>query len=133
MIVSLCLDAASPAIYRKDGATEKPNDREAAMADQMATDELGVARSFVAALHDGAADRVAALLSETPRFQQLNVDLPGRDDVLGRLTAAGTSGVYRASTWEEPVRNAGTVKVVGRMPQGSPVGGVILTLHIAGG
>jgi hypothetical protein len=96
-------------------------------------DDLDLARDFVAALHDGAADKIAALLSESPKFQQLNVDLAGRDDVLGRLTGAGTSGVYRASTWEEPVHNAGAVKVVGRTPPGSPVGGVILTLHIVGG
>jgi hypothetical protein len=95
-------------------------------------DGLDVARKFIAALKDGSAEALAKLLAAEPVFQQLNVDLAGRDAVLGRLTAPETSRVYRDSAWEEPVRNGDAVKAVGRMPQGLPSGGVILTLHIAG-
>jgi Pyridoxamine 5'-phosphate oxidase len=98
---------------------------------QMA-DQLDVARKFVAALKEGSVEALTGLLADEPAFQQLNVDLKGRDAVLGRLTAPGTSGVYHASSWEEPVRNGAAVKAVGRMPPGSPVGGVILTLHVVG-
>jgi hypothetical protein len=96
-------------------------------------DGLDVARKFVAALKDGSAEALAGLLAAEPVFQQLNVNLAGRDAVLARLTSPETSRVYRESAWEEPVRNGDTVKAVGRMPQGSPAGGVILTLHVADG
>jgi hypothetical protein len=95
-------------------------------------DGLDMARKFTAALKGGSADALANLLAEEPLFQQLNVNLAGRDAVLGRLTAPETSRIYRESAWEEPVRNGDAVKAVGRMPQGAPAGGVILTLHVAG-
>jgi hypothetical protein len=98
----------------------------------MMADGLDVARKFVVALKEGSADRLASLLAEKPVFQQLNVDLAGRDAVLGRLTAPGTSGVYRESSWEDPIWNGDAVKAVGKMPLGAAAGGVILTLHLSG-
>jgi hypothetical protein len=95
-------------------------------------DGLDLARRFIAALQDGSAEALATLLAEDAVFQQLNVDLAGHDAVLGRLTAAETSRVYRDSAWEEPIWNGDAVKAVGRMPQGLPSGGVILTLHVGG-
>lgn len=74
----------------------------------------------------------ADLLTEQVKFNALNVDVPGRDAVLKRLTGEPTGKVYRDVSWQTPETDNGVVKIKGLLPTGGPSGGIILTIHFDG-
>lgn len=89
-----------------------------------------VLTAFLASLKSG--EPRADLLSEDAKFQALNVERPGRDEVLKRMSSEPTGKVFRDITWQTPQAENGVVKVKGVLPAGAPLGGVILTVHFTG-
>ena len=89
-----------------------------------------IVRSFLDSVKAGTPR--AELLSEQAKFNALNVDLPGRDAVLKRLTAEPAAKMYRDIAWQTPQTDNGVVKVKGVLPPGGPTGGAILTVHFDG-
>ena len=87
-----------------------------------------VLTAFLQSLKSGAPR--ADLLSEDARFQALNVDLKGRNEVLKRVSAEPTGKLYRDIQWDQPRSETGVVKVKGLLP--GTAGGAILTVHFAG-
>ncbi|NQV54342.1 MAG: pyridoxamine 5'-phosphate oxidase family protein [Rhodospirillales bacterium] len=74
----------------------------------------------------------ADLLTEDARFMALNVNVPGRDDVMERLTADGSGKIYREISWQQPVEDGESVQIKGLMPEGGRIGGLVLTVLFDG-
>lgn len=72
------------------------------------------------------------LLSENAKFQALNVNVEGRDQVVKRVTAEPAGKHYRNMAWQTPEVEGGVVKIKGVLPPGAPIGGMILTVHFNG-
>ncbi len=70
----------------------------------------------------------AELLADDAFFQAL-ARTAGRDAVLKHFAA---KDVYRQASWSEPEADGERVKVVGRLPAGSPSAGLILLFEFAG-
>jgi hypothetical protein len=71
------------------------------------------------------------LLTEDAIFQTLG-KIEGRDAVIERMSNDGNGAVYRTMEWEAAVSEGAEVRVTGRMPAGSPLGGVIITFQFKG-
>ncbi len=89
-----------------------------------------VLTGFLSSLKNGAPR--ADLLSENAKFQALNVNLEGRDEVLKRMSAEPGGKVFRDINWQAPQLEGGVAKVKGILPRGAPYGGLILTVHFDG-
>jgi hypothetical protein len=74
----------------------------------------------------------ADLLTENAAFMALNVNVPGRDAVLKRMTADTTGAVYKNVTWAAPETFGDAIKIKGTLPKGAPSGGVYLTFQFDG-
>ena len=96
-------------------------------------DSIQIVKDFLASLRSGSNGRReprAELLTEDAIFQTLG-KIEGRDAVIERM--AGESGQpYRLMEWSEPVMAGAEVRITGRMPAGSPMGGAIITFRFAG-
>jgi hypothetical protein len=98
------------------------------------TDRIALVKNFVMSLKpsgDGKVTPRADLLAEDAVFEAL-IKLSGRDAVIERMSADTTGRVYREVTWGEPVKYAEALKITGRTPPGSPMGGAVLIFHFAG-
>lgn len=95
------------------------------------TDKGDLIMAFLASLKEGQ-DPDATLLTDDAVFMALNVNVPGRDDVMARMTAETTGRVYRDATWEAPTPDGDAEQIKGLLPPGGRLGGVILTVHISG-
>jgi len=93
-------------------------------------DRVQIVSSFLDSVKAGQPR--AELLSDSVKFNALNVDVPGRDAVLKRMTSEPAAKLYRDVAWQAPELSNGVVKVKGLMPAGSPSGGAILTIHFDG-
>ncbi|MBT3885697.1 MAG: pyridoxamine 5'-phosphate oxidase family protein [Rhodospirillaceae bacterium] len=71
-------------------------------------------------------------LTEGAVFMALAVNVPGRDDVLARMTAEDTGAIYRSMTWGAPEADGEALQIRGTLPEGGRLGGVILTVHFDG-
>lgn len=89
-----------------------------------------VLSAFLSSLKSGAPR--ADLLTENAKFQALNVNLEGRDEVLKRMSADPGGKVYRDITWQPPQLEGSVAKVKGVLPPDAPMGGLILTVHFSG-
>lgn len=87
-------------------------------------------QKFLTSLREGTP--ASELLTEDVVFTALAVNVPGREAVLARMTAPDTGRPYQQVTWEPPTMNRGAVQMVGRLPAGSPSGGVILQFLFKG-
>ena len=74
----------------------------------------------------------AELLTEDAIFQTLG-KIEGRDAVIARMSNDGAGAAYRTMQWETPVLDGADVRITGRMPAGSTVGGVIITFQFNAG
>jgi hypothetical protein len=74
----------------------------------------------------------AGALTEGAVFMALAVNVPGRDDVLARMTAENTGAIYRSMAWGQPEPDGDALQIRGTLPEGGRVGGVILTVHFDG-
>ena len=88
-------------------------------------------RNFLASLKSPDSVNTEAL-TEGAVFMALAVNVAGRDDVLGRMTAEDTGAIYRSMTWAEPEADGDAIQIKGALPDGGRVGGVILTVHFDG-
>jgi hypothetical protein len=98
------------------------------------TDRIALVKSFLASLKPSGHGKIeprADLLMEDATFEAL-LTLSGRDAVIERMTADTTGRVYREVTWGEPERYGEALKVIGRTPPGSLMGGAVLVFHFAG-
>src|SRR5262245_7763039 len=98
------------------------------------TDRIALVKTFVASLKpsgDGKIKPRADLLTEDAIFEAL-IKLSGRDAVIERMTGETTGRVYREVTWREPEQYGEALKLIGRTPAGSPMGGAVLVFHFAG-
>lgn len=97
-------------------------------------DSIRLVKEFLASLRPGSSGKPAPradLVTEDAVFQTLG-RIEGRDAVIERM--AGESGQpYRVMEWGEPVVAGDEVRITGRLPSGSPMGGVIITFRFAGG
>ena len=95
-------------------------------------DSIRLVKEFLASLRpgtDGTSAPRAELLTEDAIFQTLG-RIEGRAAVIERM--AGDSGqAYRVMEWAEPEMAGADVRITGRMPAGSPMGGVIITFRFA--
>jgi len=99
-----------------------------------AVDRIRVVKEFLASLRpagDGNAAPRAKLLTEDAIFQTLG-KIEGRDAVIERMAGQAGGGTYRVMEWDDPVIVGADVRITGRMPAGSPMGGVIITFRFAG-
>jgi len=96
-------------------------------------DFIQLVKDFLTSLRPGANGKPvprAELLTEDAIFQTLG-KIEGRDGVIERM--AGEAGrPYRVMEWSEPEPDGTEVRVTGRMPAGSAMGGVIITFRFAG-
>ena len=81
---------------------------------------------------DGKPAPRAELLTEDAIFQTLG-KIEGRDAVIARMSNDGAGAAYRTMQWEAPVLDGADVRITGRMPAGSTVGGVIITFQFKAG
>jgi hypothetical protein len=98
------------------------------------TDRMALVKSFVASLRpssDGTIKPRADLLTEDATFEAL-LKLSGRNAVIERMTADTTGRVYREVTWGEPEKYGEALKLIGRTPPGSLIGGAALVFHFTG-
>jgi hypothetical protein len=98
------------------------------------TDRIALVKSFLASLRPSGHGKIeprADLLTEDATFEAL-LTLSGRNAVIERMTADATGRVYREVTWGEPERYGEALKVIGRTPPGSLMGGAVLVFHFAG-
>lgn len=98
------------------------------------TDRNALAKTFVMSLRpsaDGKTTPRADLLTDDAVFEAL-IKLTGRAAVIERMTGETTGRVYREVTWSEPERYGDALKMTGRMPAGSLMGGAVLVFHFAG-
>ena len=98
------------------------------------TDRVELVKSFVKSLKpssDGAVKPRADLLAEDATFVAL-ITLSGRDAVIERMSGDKTGRVYREATWGEPEKYGEALKITGRTPPGSALGGAVLVFHFKG-
>jgi hypothetical protein len=98
------------------------------------SDRVALAKSFVASLKptgDGTIKPRADLLTDDVTFEAL-LKLAGRDAVIERMTGDTTGRVYREVTWGEPENYGEGLKMIGRTPPGSLIGGAALVFHFTG-
>ena len=91
---------------------------------------IEVLKQFLDSLKSGSPR--TDLLNENAKFQALNVNLQGRDEVLKRVTAEPAGKHYRNMAWQAPDVEGDVVKIKGVLPPGAPIGGMILTVHFSG-
>jgi hypothetical protein len=97
-------------------------------------DSIEIAKKFRAGLKQADAGALGALLAEDAGYRQLNLaPIAGRAAVIARLTAADTGKIYRDAAWSEPVTKGDAVLLNGKLPPGSALSSVTVTLHGAGG
>jgi len=77
-------------------------------------------------------DARADLLAGNAVFMALNVNVPGQDAVMARLTGEDSGRIYREITWQQPEEAGDAIKIRGTMPDGSRIGGLILTVLFDG-
>jgi hypothetical protein len=97
-------------------------------------DRIALVKEFVASLKpsaDGKLKPRADLLADDAVFEAL-IKLSGRAAVIERMTGETTGRVYREATWAQPEKYGDGLRIVGRMPAGSPMGGAVLVFHFAG-
>lgn len=90
-----------------------------------------VAAQFVAAIRAGA-EALSSLLTEDASFNALNVEIKGREDVIGRLLDEATGRVYRQAEIVDAVTNGDAVQLTLRMPSTAPHPGNVLLLRCRG-
>jgi Pyridoxamine 5'-phosphate oxidase len=98
------------------------------------TDRIALVRTFLASLKRSADGKVkprADLLTDDAVFEAL-IKLSGRGAVIERMSGDTTGRVYREVTWGEPEKYGEALKIIGKTPPGSLVGGVALVFHFAG-
>jgi len=90
---------------------------------------LETAGKFLAALKQGNADALSALIAEDAGYRQLNLaPLSGKAAIVSRLVAADTGKIYRDATWRGPAPHGDRVLLQGALPKGAPLGSVTVTL-----
>ena len=89
-------------------------------------------RAMLVALSAGNEAGMCAVLTDTPSFMALGVNLRGLDEVLGRIARQPASEMYRQANWAAPEPTADGTRVVGRMPEGAPRAGVVLSFGFEG-
>ena len=97
------------------------------------TDRIALVKNFVTSLRpsgDGKIKPRAELLTDDVVFEAL-IKLSGRDAVIERMSADTTGRVYRQVTWGEPEKYGEALKITGRTPPGSLMGGAVLVFHFA--
>lgn len=96
-------------------------------------DSIKLVKDFLASLRPGSDGKPAPraeLLAEDAIFQTLG-KIEGRDAVIERMAGDGGQP-YRVMEWGEPEVDGADVRITGRMPAGSAMGGVIITFRFAG-
>lgn len=97
-------------------------------------DPIKLVKDFLASLRPGANSKPAPraeLLTEDAVFQTLG-KVEGRDAVIERMAGESSGQPYRVMQWSEPETDGGEVRITGRMPAGSAMGGVVITFRFAG-
>jgi hypothetical protein len=98
------------------------------------TDRIALVKNFLASLQPSSGGKVRPrvdLLAEDAVFEAL-IKLSGRDAVIERMSADTTGRVYREVTWAEPEEYGEALRIIGRTPPGSLMGGAVLVFHFAG-
>ncbi len=90
-----------------------------------------VAAQFVAAIRAGA-EALSSLLTEEASFNALNVEIKGREGVIGRLLDEATGRVFRQAETVDAVTNGDAVQLTLRMPPTAPHPGNVLLLRCRG-
>src|SRR5437868_11361433 len=72
------------------------------------------------------------LLTETPVFMALGVNLKGIDDVLGRIARQPTREMYRQVNWATPEITREGTRAAGQMPASAPRAGCVLSFAFDG-
>ena len=91
-------------------------------------------KEFLGSLKPGRDGKVAPradLLTEDVIFQTLG-KITGRESVIKRMSDEASGRPYREMAWAEPVMEGSDVKITGKLPAGSPMGGVIIVFRFAG-
>jgi Pyridoxamine 5'-phosphate oxidase len=98
------------------------------------TDRIALVKDFLVSLKpsgDGKIKPRADLLTDDAAFEAL-IKLSGRDAVIERMSGDTTGRVYREVTWGKPEQYGDALKIIGRTPPGSLMGGAVLVFHFAG-
>lgn len=111
------------------GPAPTPNDVRLARA---MTGQIDTARRFLDGLSRSDEAAIQGALTDAPSFVALGVNLSGLGSVLDRLARQQTRETYRQVVWDAPELTADGARAIGRMPDGAPRAGVVLTLKFDG-
>jgi general stress protein 26 len=89
-------------------------------------------RRLLEALSRGDEAALRTVLTETPAFMALGVNLSGLDSVLERIARQPTREMYRQAIWAAPEVTADGTRATGHMPKDAPRAGVVLTFRFDG-
>jgi hypothetical protein len=93
---------------------------------------LDLTQKLLDALTRSDESVLRAVLTESPAFMALNVNLSGIDSVLDRIARQPTRDMYRQVAWSAPEETAGGTRATGHMPKDAPRAGVVLTFAFDG-
>lgn len=111
------------------GPAPKRNDLPLARA---MTQQIDTARRFLDGLTRRDEAAITGALTDAPAFAALGANLTGLAGVLDHLARQPTSEMYRQLAWDAPELTADGARAIGRMPDGAPRAGVVLTLKFDG-
>src|SRR5688500_13439349 len=81
---------------------------------------LDLTQKLLDALTRSDESVLRAVLTESPAFMALNVNLSGIDSVLDRIARQPTRDTYRQVAWSAPEETAGGTRATGHMPKDAP-------------
>ncbi|MDQ8729948.1 pyridoxamine 5'-phosphate oxidase family protein [Bradyrhizobium sp. LHD-71] len=95
-------------------------------------ERIETTRRMLEALSQSDEAAMRPLLTETPAFTALGVNLSGVDSVLDRIARQPTREMYRQAAWTTPELIADGTRATGQLPKDAPRAGVVLTFRFDG-
>src|SRR5687767_7443299 len=93
---------------------------------------LDLTQKLLDALTRSDESVLRAVLTESPAFMALNVNLAGIDSVLDRIAGQPSREMYRQVVWSAPELTANGTRAAGHMPKDAPRAGCVLTFAFEG-
>lgn len=95
-------------------------------------ERVATTQKMLEALSRSDEASLRTVMTETPQFMALGVNLSGIDGVLERIARQPTREMYRQVTWATPELTADGTRAIGHMPKDAPRAGVVLTFRFDG-